>query len=320
MKQLFLIPVFFMGFLTTANAQIERQVVFKSSMDAIDLHGTLTIPKNTKGAVLLIVGSGKADRDETVSGKLTFTGKTEKLFAQLSDALVSAGYSTLRYDKRGVLDERGKIDPAIWKTADREHLITDAVDAAKFLSGETKVPTDQLVILGHSEGTIISIETALALGGKVKSVLLFGAQARSMREMLHFQIVEVNISKTSTKEETEKLEKEFFNALDFIANSKDDFAPDGKPINWYRQFLAAPANKDRAPLVSTKFAFFQGEADVQTPRQEIDSFLKSGIKNSTVFSYPGLGHGFSPEKNGIPTLGPVALKVREDLKNFVDSL
>lgn len=303
-----------------ANAQSERQISFKSSLDSISLHGTLTIPKKVKGAVLMIVGSGKADRDETVPGKLTFSGKTEKLFSQLSDAIVTAEYATLRYDKRGVLDENGKVDTTIWKTADREHLIADAVDAAKFLSQETKIPLENLVILGHSEGTIISVETALALGGKVKSLLLFGAQARPMREMLHFQIVDVNLSKKSTKEEAASLEKEFANALDFIANSKEDFAPDGKPIGWYRQFLAAPANKDRAPLVTTEFAFFQGEDDVQTPRGEVETFLKSGIKNAKVFSYPGLGHGFSPRKNGNPTLGPVDLKVREDLQSFLNKL
>lgn len=304
----------------TANAQSERQVSFKSSMDGVGLHGTLAVPKKAKGAVLMIVGSGKADRDETVPGKLTFSGKTEKLFSQLSEAMVAAGYTTLRYDKRGVLDENGKVNPSIWKTADRDHLIADAVSAAKFLSQETHVPTEQLVILGHSEGTIISVETALALDGKVKALLLFGAQARSMREMLHFQIVDVNLTKKSIKEEVQKLEKEFLEALDFIANSKEDFAPDGKPIGWYRQFLAAPANKDRAPLVTARFAFFQGEDDVQTPRGEVDTFLKSGVQNAVVFSYPRLGHGFSPRKNNNPTLGPVDMKVRKDLQDFLRNL
>ncbi len=270
MKQLILTQFFLGLFMTTASAQSERQISFRSSLDGTELHGTLTVPKEQKGAVLMVVGSGKADRDETVPGKLTFTGKTEKLFSQLSEAVTDGGYATLRYDKRGVLDANGKVDLAVWKTADREHLISDAIDAAKFLSRELKTPVEQLVILGHSEGTIVAVECTLALGGKVKSLLLFGAQARPMRDMLHFQIVDANLSPKSTKQEREALEKEFDGALNFIANSKADFAPDGKPINWYRQFLAAPANKDRAPRVNAKFAFFQGEADVQTPRGEVD--------------------------------------------------
>ena len=153
-----------------ASAHSERQIAFKSSLDEVVLHGTMTSPVEAKGAVLMIVGSGKADRDETVPGSMTLSGKTEKLFTQLSDAMVTAGYATFRYDKRGVLDENGKVDSEIWKAADREHLIADAVDAAKVLSHETNTSMKDLVILGHSEGTIISVEAAIALGGSVKAL------------------------------------------------------------------------------------------------------------------------------------------------------
>lgn len=306
--------------MNTANAQSERQVSFNSSVDDVIIHGTLTTPADVRGAVLMIVGSGKADRDETVPASMTYSGKAEKLFLQLSQSLIKSGYATLRYDKRGVLDENGNVDLEIWKSADREHLIADAIDAAKFLAKETKTPLEKLIILGHSEGTIISVETAIGLGGKVQALLLFGAQGRHMREMLHFQIVEVNLTDRSSNEEKDALEQEFVGALEYIRSSREEFAPDEKPIKWYRQFLAAPANFERALLVDAKFAFFQGEDDVQTPRGEVDLFLKAGVKNAKVFSYPELGHGFSPRRNGSPTLGPVDLSVGADLINFLSSL
>ena len=35
-----------------------------------------------------------------------------------------------------------------------------------------------------------------------------------------------------------------------------------------------------------------------------------------IFKYPGLGHGFSPDKDGKPTLGPIDDKVLEDIKKM----
>ncbi len=294
---------------------------FFSSLDKIELKGTLELPMGqSRGAVLMLVGSGKADRDETVPAKLTYSGKTEKLFAQLSPALTKAGYATFRYDKRGVLNSEGKVDMSIWKSADRDHLLADAVDAAQFLSKHTGVPVNDLVILGHSEGTIVAVETALKLGGKVKALLLFGAQARSMKEMLHYQIVESRSRRSSGVGSDEDPETEYKKAIEMIATTKDEFAPDGKPINWYRQYLAAPANETRLPLVQAKKIIFQGEIDPQTPIDEVERFKKAGATQLQVFRYPQLGHGFSPDKDGKPTIGPIQDQVLADLTKVARAL
>ena len=59
---------------------LSKEISFKSSKDKLLLYGTLSRPKiKPKGAVLLIVGSGKVDCDETTPGDITFSGKTEKL-------------------------------------------------------------------------------------------------------------------------------------------------------------------------------------------------------------------------------------------------
>lgn len=112
----------------------EYEAVFKSSIDGINLRGTLSMDSAPcRAPVLLITGSGKVDRDETTEADRTYSGKQEKLFKQISDKLVSTGFCTFRYDKRGVLDDKGNIDSTIWLSADRSHLISDAVDASKFL-------------------------------------------------------------------------------------------------------------------------------------------------------------------------------------------
>lgn len=285
------------------------------------MRGTLSRPKEkSKGAVLLIVGSGKVDRDETTPASRTFSGKTEKLFLQISNALNEAGFTTFRYDKRGVLDANGNVDEAAWLKSDREHLISDATDAAKTLSVETGTPADRLILLGHSEGTIIATEVALSLGSSVRALLLFGAQARSMKDMLHYQIVESRSKQTSGVAEGGSPETEYQKALEMIESSQDKYAPDGKPIAWYRQYLAAPANSERLKKVSAKKFVFQGELDPQTPIDEANKFASAGVKDITIFRYANLGHGFSPDKNGKPTLGPIDEKVLADLKVVVSKL
>lgn len=290
----------------------EQEVSFKSSIDGTILRGTLSTTTSCKAPVLLLVGSGKVDRDETTEPSLTYSGKTEKLFKQISDSLVSAGFCTLRYDKRGVLNDQGKVDPKIWKTADRERLISDAVDASHFLLKATNNDPDKIILLGHSEGTIISVETAIQLGGKVRGLLLLGLQSRSMKEMLHYQIVESRSRQSSGIGEKSSPEEEYQKALQMIQTSQEDLAPDGKPMLWYRQYLKAPANEIRVKDVKGSIAVFQGEVDPQTPIDELDRFIKQR-PDTLVHKYPNLGHGFSPDLNGKPTLGPIDSKVLKDL-------
>jgi surfactin synthase thioesterase subunit len=181
-------------------------------------------------------------------------------------------------------------------------LIADAAAAARELLKSTGLSPQRLLILGHSEGTIVAVETALRLeadsNATLGGLLLLGAQARPMEEMLRFQIASSDTSQTPTQVDLATKE-----ALALIASTSEVFAPDGKPIAWYRQFLAAPANEQRLPLVHAKVTLFQGEADVQTPSEEAERFLRFRTQRINVHKYKGLGHGFSPPKDGRPTLG-----------------
>jgi pimeloyl-ACP methyl ester carboxylesterase len=299
--------------ITEGQPRNDHEAVFKSSIDGINLHGTLSINSTPcRAPVLLITGSGKVDRNETTEANRTYSGKQEKLFKQISDKLVRSGFCTFRYDKRGVLDDKGNVDSEIWLTADREHLISDAVDASKFLLKETHFEPKELILLGHSEGTIIAVETAIRLGGTIKGLLLLGLQARSLKEMLHYQIVESRSRQSSGIGKESSPGEEYLKALTMIESSKENFAPDGKPMAWYRQYLLAPANEMRVKEVKGTIAVFQGEIDPQTPIEEVDRFLKNR-PDIWVYRYPNLGHGFSPDLNGSPTLGPIDSKVLEDI-------
>ncbi|MBR4826642.1 MAG: alpha/beta hydrolase [Bacteroidales bacterium] len=111
----------------------------------ITLAGTLCLPENQDVPVVVMVsGSGKQDRDESLLG--------HKPFAVLSDALARAGLPSLRYDDRECGGSTGVFAEAT--TAD---FATDAAAAVRYLRsrGFSKVG-----VIGHSEGGTIAFMLA----------------------------------------------------------------------------------------------------------------------------------------------------------------
>lgn len=132
----------------------------------IVLHGTLTVPKLTKGIipiVLIIAGSGATDRD----GNNIAAGLNCDSYKQLSNGLAKSNIASLRYDKRGVGESK-----SIQKT-DKPKLFDDEIDDAKaivsFLKKDKRF--SQVIIAGHSQGALVGL---LATKGAKKYISLCG--------------------------------------------------------------------------------------------------------------------------------------------------
>lgn len=121
-----------------------EEVVFSNG--DVSLAGTLTLPESPRDVpvVVMVSGSGKQDRDETLM--------SHKPFLVLADALARAGIPSLRYDDRECGGSTGVFDEAT--TAD---FATDAAAAVKYLRarGFSKVG-----VMGHSEGGTIAFMLA----------------------------------------------------------------------------------------------------------------------------------------------------------------
>src|SRR5207237_4294106 len=75
--------------------------------NGFNLAGTITVPPTVAGrlrypAVLLVGGSGPADRDEILA--------QVPIFAQLARQLADSGHIVLRYDKRGIGQSGGRTE------------------------------------------------------------------------------------------------------------------------------------------------------------------------------------------------------------------
>jgi pimeloyl-ACP methyl ester carboxylesterase len=109
-------------------------------------------------AVVLIAGSGPADRDETVAGI--------PIFGQLAGQLAEAGYLVLRYDKRGVGQSGGRPEAATLSD-----YADDARAAVRWLARRKDVDSGRIALVGHSEGAAVALLVA-ARENKVKAVVL----------------------------------------------------------------------------------------------------------------------------------------------------
>ena len=123
----------------------EEGVVFENSEANVSLSGTLTLPRNNKKSpvVILISGSGPQDRDETVAN--------HKPFWIIADHLTRQGIAVLRFDDRGVGKSTGNFSEAT--TAD---FSTDVLSAVAFLKTRPDIDSNNIGLIGHSEGGIIA--------------------------------------------------------------------------------------------------------------------------------------------------------------------
>ena len=307
----------------------EEEVSYSNPAAKIQLAATLTIPpgKGPFPAVLLIVGSGPHDRDETLMG--------HKPFLVLADYLTRKGIVVLRADKRGVGKSTGDYSKAVM--AD---FASDAEAGVAYLKTRTEVNPKKIGLVGHSEGGIEAPMAAVHDPDVAFIVMMAGPGVRG-DEILQQQVVLIGRAAGKSQADVEKdaaIQKE---VLATVEKDEDDAAlekdlravmagkvPDaqmGMQIKivsspWFRDFLkydpAATLSKVTCPVLD-----INGDKDLQVPsEQNLPAIRKAlaagGNKNVEVDELPGLNHLFQTAKTGgigeygeiEETMSPVALE------------
>jgi uncharacterized protein len=128
---------------------IATEVQVRSSDGAL-LAGTLALPERAaRSVVLKIHGTGPLDRNENASQK---QGQRLDVFNALARDLAAAGDASLRYDKRGC---------GASGSSYLHHSQADLIDDARAWVEDLKARgIGPVVLLGHSEGTIIAPRVA----------------------------------------------------------------------------------------------------------------------------------------------------------------
>lgn len=151
----------------------ENEITIKGN---VSIGATVTYTDDSKKypAVVLIMGTGKTDRDGNEKGFKTDLYKNfAKMFAEY-------GFVCVRYDKRGTYQTTGDFN-----TAGLNDLVDDAVSVIRHTKSLPYVDETKVIVCGHSEGAMIA--TLLSSKEDTAGLLLLGGGATGMKDALIYQ-------------------------------------------------------------------------------------------------------------------------------------
>jgi len=154
---------------------ISRDVSYPVNKGTIS--GTLTIPLIEDYPLLILVpGGGKHDRDYTVFN--------HKPFLVIAEHLATRGIATLRYDERGA----GKSISEINNLTIAEQ-VGDIPKMIYYLKQDNQLSFNQVGLLGHSEGGMVSMQAAAQFPA-ISFLILLGSPGLNGEEyQLQFEAV-----------------------------------------------------------------------------------------------------------------------------------
>ena len=166
--------------------------------DGVKTNAQLTFPAVGKGpfpGVLLVHGTGAQDKNETL-GFIRIDNETgtkiyppARPFFEIAEYLSDRGFVVLRYDKRGIGENKTILDSNVWGNLTFNDLKHDAEKALDVLVQQPEVDANRITVLGHSEGTVITPRVAIDNPDKVKNIVLIGALAQNLRNAIELQWV-----------------------------------------------------------------------------------------------------------------------------------
>lgn len=188
-----------------------------------------------KPLVLLIMGTGKLDRDGNQFGFKS------NVYKNMSDMFVKMGYVCVRYDKRGTHESTGKFN-----SAGISDLVADSARVIEYAKSLPFVDEKKIIACGHSEGAMVA--TLLTKQTDLSRIILLGGACMCLKSAMEYQnnlvLEEFKgkkgftawlINKTMTKE---KLQKQINSIYDKAKKAKSDtFFVKGAflPAKWLRE-------------------------------------------------------------------------------------
>ena len=159
----------------------------------VKTNAQLTLPAVGKGpfpGVLLIPGSGIADKNETL-GLVHKSGPNPPTpLLQIAQYLSERGFAVLRYDKRGIGANHTILDTKVWGSVTANDLIQDTKQALNVLMRQPEVDAKRISVVGHSEGTIYAPRVAIDNPTKIKNIILMGTLAQNpVKDLYYYQVV-----------------------------------------------------------------------------------------------------------------------------------
>lgn len=265
--------------------------------NGFNLAATLTKPRRGPAklpAVVLIGGSGAADRDGMVAGI--------PVLGQIAKALADAGFVVVRYDRRGIGQSGGRAE-----TATVADYADDARAVVTYLRKSRKdVDAKRIAVLGHSEGAWVALHLGSVEREIAALVLVGGASGTGGALVLEQQQHLLDLLGVPAEEKKTKADLQARINDAATGQGPWDGVPDELRAQadtpWFASYLAyepAKVLKDvRQPVL-----IVQAELDTQVPKHHAEALavLARARKRQVatdVVQVPGVNHLLVPATTG----------------------
>lgn len=266
---------------------------------------TISRPDDKKRPlVLLIMGTGKLDRDGNMKGFKT------NLYKNMSDMFVNMGYVCIRYDKRGTHESSGNL-----KTAGLSDLVNDSASVIEYAKTLPYVDEHRIVACGHSEGSMIA--TLLTNQTKLDRIILLGGACMCLKSAMEYQNFKLLdefkdkkgflawiLNKTMSKE---KVKKQLNSLYEKAKNAKKDtffFRGAFMPSKWLKEH-GSLTDEDFIKMIEEyngKVLAITGQADLQADYTCLDKIAE--FENVSTYTPENVNHMLKEidDNNGFLTL------------------
>lgn len=298
-----------------------KDAVYATADKSVELGATFTYPMDKEmkkyPAVLLITGSGKQDRDETIFD--------HKSFAVIADYLTNHGIAVLRVDDRGTGKSTGN-----FATSTSADFAQDAMASINYLKTLPNVDTANIGIIGHSEGGMIAPMVAAA-DNKLRFIVLLAGPAVPVIDLMEQQSADVQKASGIPVADVELYRPLYKNMVTAILQQKDkasaikhatdvfNYWQNKTPADAVKNTTSVTDEKSKTTFISSFVSQLQqpwmnyfmrfnpadylrkvscavlainGEKDIQVSPAENLAAIKKAIPKATIKPMPGLNHLF----------------------------
>ena len=268
---------------------VEANVIIKGEND-IGATIAYTYSDKKKPVVLLIMGTGKLDRDGNGFGfKSNF-------YKNLSDMFVKMGYVCIRYDKRGTHESGGKFN-----ATGLSDLVNDSAAVIEYAKNLTFVDPNRMMVCGHSEGAMVA--TLLTKQEQLEKIILLGGACICLKSAMEYQNYKIVdefadkkgflawiMRKTLNKE---KIKKQLTDMYNKAKNAKKDtffFRGAFLPAKWMKEH-GELTDDDYIKMIEEyngKVLAITGKSDLQADYTCLDKI--SEFENVTTYAPEKVNH------------------------------
>jgi predicted esterase len=204
---IFSVSMLFWSAIQSVNAQSDLQTTKHRDMvidlgNGVKTNARLNIPATGNGpspGVLYVFGSGTQDMNET-AGATHIDNETgsiiyppSRMGFDVSQYLSDRGFAVLQYNKRGYGGNGTFSDINVYANTTFDDLVNDADKALHVLIQQPEVDSNDISMIGHSEGTEVVPRVAFNNPGLVDNIVLMGAVAQNLTKIGEFQGVSLPI-------------------------------------------------------------------------------------------------------------------------------